>query len=265
MEVLEERKTALRSKTILFRAYRPKTASPVTLQPCEDKTGRLYTGQGARGYFELLTVQEKAELPFIIDHYTKVVITDGKVLDMDNPIDEANWKWIQKHPYIALKKETGRNSSRSAVYYVEDKLAEASRRVRESEKVDKARIAVREQSTTNRVRTAMILGLVTAKNMEDEEVLDWLLEQSNFIPETVLEAVDPEFAERNSAKIFFNELLKYKVVERQTDGNYKVEGNEGMAIAHTPDLVLDWMLDGANAEYVKILRLRLTERKKTGI
>jgi hypothetical protein len=260
-EVLEAPQVAQKKKVILLRAYRPKTQMPAKVSPLEDKAGRIYTGQGEDGYYDQLTEQAKKDMRYCIHPTTVVTLTDGKIFDLNNPIDEANWKWIQKHPYVALDFKKGK--ANNAIFYVEDPAAQAKERVERTRKIDEARWMVRSLALEKKRRAAKILGLVSADSFEEDQLLDWLLSSADFTPESVILACSPENQERGNATIFFNELFKYKVIIRGTDGGYR-QGEDGVPMGHTIDLVVDWMLDAKNADAVKVLQMRLKEVKTTG-
>lgn len=265
MEVVLEKPVVEQGRKIVIRLRRPATQIPPVISPCNDRTGKLYTGQGKKGYFETLTKEEKEDLPFIIDHHTKVTLRDRTVLDLDDDTDKAHWKWMQRHPYIA-KSKLDCFASRDAVAFVEDAVQDAIDRIAKTEKTDEARYAVRQLSTEKRKRAAKIMGLVSADAMSDHELLDWLLNTATDLPEAVLQAVTTKNAERGNATIFFHELVKYKILDRGTDAFYRIqqEDGNGTALGHTVDNVVDWMLEGPNGEMVRILKARLEEVKKTG-
>lgn len=261
-EVLEATpKTVTKKPVILLRAYRQKTQMAVKVSPLEDKAGRIYTGQGEDGFYDMLTEQAKKDMKYCVHPSTIVVLTDGKVFDMNNPIDEINWKWIKTHPYVSMDFKNGK--SNGAVFYVEDPAAQARERVEKTRKIDEARWIVRGLPLDKKRRAGKILGLVSADSFEEDQLLDWLLSNADFTPEAVIMACSPENAERGNATIFFNELFKYKIIIRGDDGGYR-QGLDGVPMGHTLELVVDWMLDAKNSDAVKVLQMRLKEVKTTG-
>lgn len=250
---------------ITFQAYRPRKAMPVTLRPMQDSTGKIFTGQGKYEHWETLTPEEKATLMYIVTPDTKMIIDNGTTLDLNDPITAINWKWAQKHPYIAMNYEKG-TSSRDAVYYVIDKKAEAERRVKSTKDADIARYKLREElSPEKRNKAAEALGLTTAKSFSETEVLDWLLLSCD-TPDgasAVLAAIDPKNAEHNSARTFFNNLVFYKVIDKGNGGIW-LYGSEtdGVRMGHTNDTAIDWLLDRTNADMVRVMKARLASIKK---
>lgn len=247
---------------ITFCAFRPRTQQSVTCRPTLDKSGKLYTGQGSHGFYELLTEEDKRKLPFIFDYGTSIVIEEGKVLDLEDPYDAAVWKWLQKHPYIALDKSI---VNRDAVYYVANEIKEAKERIDKSAKVDEARPAVRKLSQADQVRVAKALGLDGAAGFSPEQVLDWLLNKCNSNPETVLNAIDPANKAKVNAKVFVKDIVKWGVIERARDGVFYFGGQDGVSLGHTEDMVVDYLLNPENAERVKAMRGMLAEKTKTKV
>lgn len=246
---------------ITFVAYSPKTQMPVVCRPMMDQSGKLWTGQGKHGYYEVLSAEEKINLPFIFDYDTSVTIEDGKVLNLEDPYDNAVWKWLRKHPYIALDKEAG-IGNRDAVFYVANPSKEAKERINKTAKIDEARPAVRKLSQADQVRVAKALGLDGAAGFSPEQVLDWLLMKCNTSPETVLATIDPGNKSRVNATVALKDFIKYGAIKREKDGAFYFGGPEGVNLGHTEDMVVDYLLDPANSERVKTIKARFTEISK---
>jgi hypothetical protein len=247
--------------TITFCAYDPKHQLPVTCRPSQDHTGKLWTGQGKHGYFELLSAEEKVNLPFIFNYDTSVIIEDGKVLNMLDPMDKATWKWLRHHKYIALDKKEGLGN-RDAVFYVANAQKEAQERIDKSAKTDQARPAVRQLSQEDQVRIAKALGLDGAAGFSPSQVLDWLLAKCNTSPETVLATIAPENSKRVNATMFAKDALKYGVTTREKDGGFYFGGADGVSLGHTEEMVVDYLLNPVNVERVKAMKAMFMEKSK---
>jgi hypothetical protein len=246
---------------ITFVAYNPKTQMPVTCRPMTDQSGKLWTGQGKHGYFEVLSAEEKANLPFIFDYDTSVIIEDGKVLNLDDPYDAAIWKWLRNHPYIALDRREG-EGNRDAVYFVANAVKEAKERIDKTAKIDEARPAVRRLSQVDQVRVAKALGLDGAAGFPPEQVLDWLLSKCNTHPETVLATIDPGNKSRVNATVALKDFIKYGAIKREKDGAFYYGGQDGVNLGHTEEMVVDYLLDPNNSERVKTIKARFAEISK---
>lgn len=247
---------------ITFSAFSPKSQLPVTLRPGNDKTGKLYTGQGQFGYFENLTVSEKEDLVIVIDHHTQIVIEDGTVLDLDNPIDAANWKWIQRHPYICLDKAQKKSSNRDAVYYVVNAQKEAQLYIDTTARTDEARPAIRKLSLTDQIKVAKVLGLHASETFLPAQILSWLLQECNTRPEAVLEAINPDNARKVNAKIFLAEALRWEIIARGRDGNLYYGGEKGVVVGINEQQAVEFLLSSENAERVRAMRAAVTEKTK---
>lgn len=248
---------------ITFAAFSPKTQLPVTLRPCNDKTGKLYTGQGQYGYFENLTEEEKKSLIIVIDHATQAVIEDGTVLDLDNPIDAANWKWIQRHPYVCMDKAVKKSSNRDAVYYIVNAQKEAQLYVDTTAGTDEARPAIRKLSLTDQTKVAKVLGLHASETFPPAQLLSWLLQECNTRPGAVLEAINPENARKVNAKIFFDEALRWGIIARGKDGNLYYGGEKGVVVGINEQQAIEFLLSPENAERTRAMKAAVVEKTKT--
>ena len=244
---------------IVFRAYNTKRQMPVKLSPLEDKSGKLYTGQGEHGYFNLLSDEEKKKLPVIIDHSTVVMITDGKVLDLRDPIDAANWKWIQKHPYVALDKAEGLKS-RDAVYYVDNPKKEAESRVTRDKRITMAKAKVYAASNARKTALAKALGNPGADSLGVELVEDWLSRFAEKNPDTITTLLDSKNQAEVNARILFQELRQYNLVTIHA-GTWRFGGKDGVPLGHSESLVIEYLLDKKNEEQVFIMSKQLDEKK----
>lgn len=249
---------------ITFAAYKPRTQLPVTCRPVQDKSGKLYTGQGTHGYYELLAPEERAKLPVVFDFESSYVIEDGKVLDLDDPYDAAIWKWLRVNPYIALDKPSG-EISRDAVFYIINEQKEAREYVDKTARVDEARPAVRKVSETERVRIAESLGLSNAKGFTPEQVLSWLLRKCDSDPEAVLATINPENKARVNASIFAQKFIQGQIVERMKDGLFYFGGEQGVQLGHNKEMVIEYILNPDNAERVRAMKAMLAERTKAAV
>lgn len=236
---------------------------PVILRPCFDSTGRVYTGQGPTGHYETLSEEDKRSMNYVITPETTVVLTHDKVISWLNPIDRANWKWVRRHPYLALTKEKA-DSSRDAVFFVHNPVAEASRRVVASKVRDKARYII--QYEANRdvlVRACKVLGHLGADTLLDSQLQDYLLQQADApgMAQMVLDAVSREESELVKAKILLSELQKYRLVQRGDAGLFRFGGEKGAPLGHTEDMILSFMMDEKNHDTVLVMKNALAERK----
>jgi len=259
----EENKVSYPEKgMIVLRALKTKTQQGLKARPCEDYTGHVYTGQGPTGHYETLSEELKKELSYIITPRTEVVLSDGKVFDLDNnPIDVANWKWLRRHPYIAMSKRQC-EASRDARFYVDDPKQEAERRVVTSRAKDKARYIIQYTASRDQlVKAAFLLGNLGADQMELSVLQDTLLQHADTMAAITLDALEPSNAERTNAKLLLVDLIKRRLVQRGDGGFFRFGGASGMSLGHTEEVVIDFMLDDKNAEAVQMMESALIQAK----
>jgi hypothetical protein len=227
---------------ITISAFNPKTQLPVVCRPITDKSGRL-ASQGVP----------------IIDYETSFVLEDGKVVDLDNPIEAANMKWVWIHPYLAVDKG---KKTRDSVFYVVNAQKDAKMYVDKTAKIDEARPAVRKLSLTDQIRVAASLGLSAAHTFTPDTLLEWLLYKCNTDAGAVLDAINPENRARVTATIFFKDIEKWKVIERMRDGSFYFGGEKGVMVGHSDEVVISYLLAPENRERVKAMKAMLAEKTK---
>jgi hypothetical protein len=228
--------------------------------PLEDKSGKLFTGQGERGFLEFLTEDERKAFPVIIDRKTTVLISDGKVLDMDDPIDEANWRWIQKHPYISLNRMAGM-ASRDAVYYIDNPEQEAEERVTKDKIITTAKSKIYQASNAKKTALAKALGNPGANSMSIGRVEDWLANYAIKTPETIISLLDPKATARVTAMTLFQDLQRARIITRH-GGEWRYGGIDGAHMGQTDEVAIEYIMDKGNEEQVFVMSNILKE--KTG-
>lgn len=231
------------------------------LRPVQDRTGKLYTGQGQQGYFETLSREEKDKLPYIVTSETTVVVSDGKVLNMKDPVDKENARWVINHPYIGKDFEAAA-SSKDVVFYIEDRKKEATKRVTASKTKDKARYIVQFELPLDKLKyVCKVLGNLSADSFTELELQDWLLQLTETAPEAVLAAADPKNTDESDAKIKFNELERWKIIVKYRGGVWRFGGPEGLYLGHTPEQVLEFLSKPDNQETVAAIMVDLNSKR----
>lgn len=265
-------------RIIVFRAKNNKTQQRVVLSPNPDKTGKLWTGQGKDGYYESLTENVKADMPYVVTGQTKVGIIDGKVLNLDNPIDAANWKWISgnmededkdkrrsPHPYIVLDKAL-MGSSRTAVFYVENKQRDAEKRVSSRKLIDKARFLIQyEFSHEQNMRIAKVMGHPSPAVFSPVELQDYLLGIAEVTPDIILNTADPKNAEDSGVKAAYHDLVKFKVIEKFPGQIWRYGGADGTAVGRNQSQIEDFIKNKKNEDIVGLMfqTLERVEKEQT--
>lgn len=243
---------------IVFRAFNRNRQQPVVATPLEDMTGRLWTGQGPTGYYEDLTPEDKAKLSVVFDHRSKYVVLEGKSLDIKNkPFDAAQWKWIQKHPYIAMSKE---EKTPDSVYYVDNPKLQAEKVISRDKKITKVKTQLYNASTDKKKIVAKALGLFGADGLTDSQLEEWLVGRIEESPDTVSNLLDPKNASMAKGLVLVKEMLTYKVIKRYNTV-YKYGGTDGITLGRTEEEVAEWIADSNNEDTVLIMSQEINERK----
>jgi hypothetical protein len=249
---------------IIIRAFKPQTQLPVTLTPCEDRTGKLYTGQGKGGYYELLTPEEKKELLFVVDAFTQVKLQDGTVLDTTNPIDAINWNWVQKHPYLAMDKT---KKNRETAFYVENKQLDAEEKLKRDKPITKAKYIIEYQASESQIkRAAKALGHPSVESFSPEIVRAWLSERAEMdngrYVHSVLESLNPKNEAEINAKELVSDLIEAGILSRHRGNVYRYGGQNGVFLGRSRDDIYLELLKEENADLVTAMKTDLKKSKE---
>ena len=243
---------------IVFRAFNTKKQQSVVVTPLNDMTGQLYTGQGSSGYFESLTPAEKNGLAIVFDNRSKYVVSSGKVLNIDSDNHHAAmWKWIKRHPYIAMNKES---KTPDSVFYVDNPQREAENFVSRDKRITKVKTAVYNATTERKSTVARAMGLVGAEGLNDSQIEEWLIMKCEEIPDSVSKLIDPKNASVATAMVLVKEMLTYGII-RRFNTVFKYGGSEGVTLGNDEDSVADWINDSNNEETILAMRLEVNEKK----
>jgi hypothetical protein len=249
---------------IIIRAFEPETQLPNTASPCTDSTGRLYTGQGKAGYYELLTPKEKEELLFVVDAFTAVKLRDGLILDTDTAIDKINWEWLQKHPYLALDKT---KKNRDTRFYVQNKQLDAEEKLKTDKPITKARYLIEfEASESHIIRAAKALGHPSAESFSIEILKAWLKERAEMdrgkYVHSVLDALNPKNEAEINAKELISELITAGLIAKHKGNVYRYGGDKGVFLGRDRDAIAKYLLDSENSELVVAMKEDLKNNKE---
>jgi len=247
------------TEMVVFRAGDNKHQQPVKVSPCEDaSSGRVFTGQGD-GYYDSLSEEDKRHLPYIVEPSLVITINDGKVLRPTSNADRENWRWIQLHPYISMTKAS-MSSSRQAVYYIENRKAEAEKRVQSAKAKDKARYLIQfDLSFDKQVRVAKAIGHPAPSSFSPAELQDYLLNQTETMAAAIIDACDPKNTEQTGTLITFHDLVKYRVIEKKRGGLYFGD----TFVGHNELKVTQFLKDTRHVEIVAAMLAILEEKKAT--
>lgn len=251
---------------IVFRAYRPKTQQPIKVSPVGSLKagGKHFTGQGEKGFYENLTPKEKEEMAYVITPQTVVQIHDGKALHItENPIDADNWKWIKKHPYIALDRADGENS-RDAVFYMENKSAEADTVVVKDKLETQAKTAMYDASREELNVAAKALGHPSPEHFSENEVQKYILDIIAATPQSVIDIFKPENKGTTNVRSLLSDYLRHKIVVKSR-GSYFYGGEHGTHLGRSEQAVVDFLMEPTNGGLVDAMTSQLDELNKATV
>lgn len=259
-------------RQILIKAFRPKTQLPVKCSPCEDMTGKLFTGQGKHGYYETLTEEEKRNLHLVVTNNTVMIITHDMVLRVadrdekgntkDEPgvdydiIDDIHWQWLKRHPYLAM---TRKDRNRDTSFYVENLEIEAEHDLKVSKPITKARYLIEyEASASQLITAAKALGYPAPESQKVSVLQKWLREyaetDSGRLVEAVLKVLSPDNNAFTNAKVLFEDLKKAGIVAKHAGNVWKYGGDRGTFLGRSESAVVDYIMDNENKENVLAMK-----------
>lgn len=163
-----------------------KTAGKHTVQPAFNPATNWWAG------VDRLTDRDKEGLPYYVtvgktgaeSHLnTKIALKDGFIIDLNDPVDAINWKWLKHCPEIAMSYAQAQSSK--ALFYVHIEGREAELTNSKTEKMFEAMRLVMEDPTTNYENRALLLNM----DMEGEKpavIKEFLLEKAKKDPESIL-------------------------------------------------------------------------------
>lgn len=227
---------------------------PCPICPLPDKnSGKLYTGQG------YLKAADKEDLPLIVDEYTSLRIKDGYRFELDtDEVDAIHWKWARRHPYIELTKEMAK-ASPDAVFYIENKEAEAEAKVKSEDLIIDAKYMTKKATIGQRKELCEIFHEYNAENMTDSELLSFLLDKAALFPKQVLNYFDPTKREGVNLDLEIAKLRKAGVIWRAGSGTFKFgdrqQPNKAVNLGRSEDKVKEFMLTEDNHSVVEEMRM----------
>lgn len=204
-------------------------------------------------------------MSYIVTPETVVTLSDGKIFDLNDPIDKINWAWVRRHPYLSVDENEGKKS-RDARFYVDNPVAKAEKRVKSAKIKDKVRYEIQYNMDRNKLlRAAKLLGDLGADAKSDLALQDSLLMLADVNPEMVDGAVFIKDTNMANAKMLFVEMMKYKLIQRGDGGVFRYGGEKGAPLGHTEELVIGFMLDEKNVDTLQMMKNSLAERKQVPV
>lgn len=245
---------------IVFRAFNTKKQQAVKVGPLEDKTGKLYTGQGPTGYYESLTPKDMEKMAIVFDHSTVYVVEDGKSLNIaDDPHDAALWKWIQKHPYIGLTRADCL-VSRDAVFYVDNPQKKAEDYISRDKLITKTKTEVYNATNEQKVNLAKAMGLTGAEGTSPSQVEEWLILKVEQEPAAMSTLLNPTKASFVTSMGLIKEMLTYNVIKK-FGTVLKYGGREGITLGNSEEEAAKWIADTRHEDTFISMKLDLDSKK----
>ena len=152
----------------------------LTLQPVFDPKTRWYMG------VDRLSEEDKKGLTYWVEPTSKIRLEEGTEFNLNDDIDNLNWRWVKHSPRIAESFEAAQRSKVALFYvHVEEQEAEAS--VKTSSILYTALKYVMEDDPVNYMDRVRLLG-VDMKGSSPMVVKDYLLAEAKREPNNVINA-----------------------------------------------------------------------------
>lgn len=230
-------------KKVILRSVYGKQQGPLLVCPVTDQiTGQL---KGVKN----LSEEEKRNTVRVVSLDTFRTISDGLVLNLDNPVDLIDWEWLKETTEIALSFEEAQHSV-NCLFYVEDLDLEVEKKVSKRDLVYTAMNYIKEASSYKKSEVCRLLGQ-DVRYFNQLQIDDYL---TSLAFETPLR-ITTVFEDKNSkTKLFFYALLDKKIINRGQGGVYRYED---VTLGLTEEQALYWLKDSINTDIVRQFSLLL--------
>ena len=257
---------------IILRSVYGKVGMKYFIQPCKDKLGRYpecIKRVDSHGDM-ILSDEERNDYAnkkrIFFPENTTFIVTDGKVYDLNNLEDKAEWAAIQNCNLIAPdifakdsdgiykihgtmdRKEWKHRRYGIAELYIDRPGAETQARVSRRKRITQACQFIIEdpQGADGRLLKAKLLGKHMS-NMPSTDVEDYLLTVAEKDPEKIIKLYT---GEDNDLRLLLIEAREKGVIIVKN----KMYLYGSRPIGATEDAVIDWMKNANNARYVDMLK-----------
>lgn len=194
---------------IILRAVYGKQQGACILTPLKDmSTGRL------RGV-DILTPEQERNAVKVIDENTTRRVFDNLIINLKDPVDSVDWKWMKETREIAMTMKDA-HSSPSALFYVYKPDQELDERL-ESKRAQRKASQVIDYPVDRKRELMEYLG-VDASTLREKDIDDLLFGWIEKKPYEILSAIeDPQF----KTKIFLFRLVQNGTVKKDAHGTYR--------------------------------------------
>lgn len=265
-------------KKIILRSVFDKANIKYYIQPCKNKYGQYPScikrvnsqGDMIMSESEKAAYSEGREMFFPENHIFEV--TSGKVYNLDNMYDKAEWEAIKNCPLIAKSRDerdangnliidgttvptqimyNGKQGGRNGVaeLYIDRPGIETQRRVSKKQLIHKAcsYIYNDERGADGQLNMARLLG----KNMQNQpiaDVVDFLISQAEQNPEKIINLYTGDDI---SLRLLFIDAKEKKVIYIK---NKLYLYGDNIALGATDDAVIAWMKEPRNLKVLELIK-----------
>jgi hypothetical protein len=224
---------------ITLRAYLGKQQGALIVRPMKsERTGQLMG-------VPRLSDDERKKASYVVTHETERKISDGTVIKLNEPVDEADWGWIKYCPELKGSLEECYNDHRS-LFYIENVKRDVEIRINARNIKKKAFRLLEEASFAKQIEICSLLG-VDVEHWKPYDIEDYLGDLCETNAKRLLEAFEDEDA---TVKLFINDAIRKKIVVVDSNNIYKF----GSTIMGTDyQSTIDWIKTPANAKLSKTL------------
>jgi hypothetical protein len=226
-------------RVIKFRAVLGKTQGKLNVCPGRSKQTKRLLG------VDLLSEEEKRTAVYVVDKETNLDIFDGFEIDLDNPYDKVNWKWLKYLPELVPSLEDSYDTP-LALFYVENLHKDTNDRIMKRKVKELAFKYLAESSPPKKADICRIMG-TDSTYMSPLDLDDYLGEMADASPRKIVDAFEDRLIK---VKLFLYALLDKKIVSKDVDGVYSW-GAHILGVNEKSALI--WLQVSDNAHYIKRL------------
>lgn len=245
---------------VILRSVFGKVGQSYTFNPCANRqTGMMpdcVRSVNSNGDM-ILSEQDKQSGKIFIKETEDIVVTDGTVFDLKNPLQLAKWEAIKNSPLIASERfardkngdlivDGGHKKYGIAVLYVERPGQITQHKVSKAKIINKALNFVFSDNIEGHITKCKLLGK-NMKNSYPSDVEDYLVEYAKRNPQKIIDLYTGSDTE---IRMLFIDAVNKGVI-REKDGVFMY--GDKIAMGVTDDAVVSFMKQPANQKVVKYI------------
>lgn len=250
------------SKKIMLRSVYGKTEQKYWIHPVKDPKTKRYPDcvkqVDDRGNL-ILTDNERNSNRVFLSADEPILVQDGKIFDLENEVDAAEWEAIKNSFLIAPDRyatdENGNSlidghvgSDHMPVYgraelYIYKPGVAARNRVNRKKLINTAQNYIFEDSLEHQVQIARLLGK-HMEHVQHSDLEDYLIQTAERDPEKIISLYRGDDTE---LRIMFYEAVDRKIIEIK-EGVYVYDGS--INLGGTDDSSITWLKDRKNKKWL---------------